>query len=157
MGVTGLWRLLEGSEHTLTESDLVGLKIAVDIGVWIAAAQADDALAAQHANPHLFECFHRATYLLRCGASLICCVESTPDRVKAVKEWRTQRRKAKAQSPLAPTHGWAERDSLVRRPAPTPDCPPCSSRRDRPLPYVRTPRANTPHLAYRPPHPAAGR
>ena len=71
MGVAYLWPALERSSRRVTIADLEGRVLAVDLSIWLVEAASSALLRAEHAHPHLYLVYSRATFFLRLGARLV--------------------------------------------------------------------------------------
>ena len=79
MGVAYLWPALERASRRVTIADLEGRVLAVDLSIWLVEAASSALLRAEHAHPHLYLVYSRATFFLRLGARLVVVVEGARD------------------------------------------------------------------------------
>ncbi|KAJ1446821.1 PIN domain-like protein [Pelagophyceae sp. CCMP2097] len=81
------WSVVEAGE-CVGADDVRGLKLAVDLSIWLVEAASSAALAEAHAKPHLFLVFSRAVFLLKRGCRLVCVLDGERD---PRKRWRDGR------------------------------------------------------------------
>jgi len=94
MGVNGLWPAIELEASPVSSADLENRVLAVDLSIWVVEASSSPRLAAEHAHPHLYLVYSRATFLLRLGARLVVVVEGARDPRKRVAGSDAERSRA---------------------------------------------------------------
>ena len=82
MGVTGLATLLKAAEAQRAATDYTGLRLAVDLSLWVHQADPGRRRSDNDPQPHVRLVFHRVARLAALGIRVVCVCDGAPPSFK---------------------------------------------------------------------------